>query len=348
MRILFVNHAFPGTFGALASAFASAGHDVLFASGFRRREFSLPGVRHIVLAPPKESRASGAKCHAPGLEGALAAGGQALHAFVRLAEMDLAPDMVITSAVDGYGLFCGEAFPRAFRVAWTEAQAGIPGEKVRGETAFTRHLLQCRYAVDCHAFVCLGTGEQSQFAARLSCGLDVPYAVNSEWFSPGAAGGPELVLFYSGRQSADRSLAAVRGLLKARGRCHVAVLCAFLLAALLYKPYTGRWRLTALLPFAVYFALLVLTYLIPEGRFACAFVRENLLAASEDMKFLTGQLQDVGASSQVSQAAGRLVLWQHTLSIIAQKPLFVGGRSISRRRSPRQAFSFPTRRITST
>ncbi len=107
--------------------------------------------------------------------------------------------------------------------------------------------------------------------------------------------------------------------------CHVAVLCAFLLAALLYKPSTGRWRLTALLPFAVYFALLVLTYLIPEGRFACAFVRENLLAASEDMKFLTGQLQDVGASSQVSQAAGRLVLWQHTLSIIAQKPLFGWG-----------------------
>ena len=225
MRILFINHTFPGLFGALASAFAAGGHEVLFASGFRRREFSLPGVRHIVLAPPKESRASGASRNAPGLEAAFSAGGQAVKAFSRLAEMGLAPDMVLSSASDGYGLFCEEAFPRAFRVGWAEAPVRFPGREMLGETAFTRQLLQCRYAVSCHAFVCLGTGEPGRFASSLAHGLDAPYAVNTEWFSPGAGMGPEVVLLHAGRLDAALVQPVVAGLLEARGSCHVAVLC---------------------------------------------------------------------------------------------------------------------------
>ena len=224
MRILFVNHAFPGIFGALAAFFAASGHDVLFASGFRRRDFSLPGVRHITLAPPKESRAAGASRHAPGLEAALSAGAQALHAFLRLADMDLAPDMVLVSADDGYGLFCDEAFPHAFRVGWAGTSV-FPGAGTRGETGFTRHLLQCRYAVSCHTFVCTGTGEESPFSSRLAHGLDAPCTVNTEWFSPGGSGGPELVLFYTGRQEPEACAPVVTEFLKRRGRCHAAVLC---------------------------------------------------------------------------------------------------------------------------
>ncbi len=225
MRILFVNHAFPGMFGALSSAFAAAGHEVLFASGFRRREFTLSGVRHIALAPSRESRADAAARRAPGLEAALGAGGQALRAFKRLADMDLAPDMAIISANDGYGLFCGEAFPETFRVGWAEGQVSFLGERAMSEAAFTRHLLQCRHALACHRFVCLGTGGRSSFAARLAHGLDAPYAVNTEWFSPGGKDGPEMVLCHAGRQSVDVAVAALTDLLNARGRCHVAVLC---------------------------------------------------------------------------------------------------------------------------
>ena len=224
MRILFVNHAFPGTFGPLAAAFAQAGHDVLFASGFRRRDFSLPGVRHVTLAPPRESRASGSSRHAPGLDAALAAGAQALHAFRRLADMDLSPDMILASADDGYGLFCDEAFPRAFRVGWS-GTAAFPGAGGRGETGFTRHLLQCRYAVSCHAFVCTGTEEGSLFSSRLKHGLDVPCAVNTEWFSPGGPGGPELALFHTGRLAPEEAVRAVAELLEKRESCHAAVLC---------------------------------------------------------------------------------------------------------------------------
>ena len=225
MRILFVNHAFPGTFGALAAAFAAAGHEVLFASGFRRRDFSLSGVRHVTLAPSKEGRAAGASRHVPGLETALSVGGQALRAFNRLGDMGLVPDMALLSANDGYGLFCAEAFPQAFCVGWAGAPVSLPGAEVLGEVGFARHLLHCRYALCCHAFVCLGTGERSLFASRLSHGLDAPCTVNTDWFSPSAGTGPEVVLFHTGRQGAQTVLPVVAGLLEARGRCHVAVLC---------------------------------------------------------------------------------------------------------------------------
>ena len=224
MRILFVNHAFPGTFGSLAAAFAESGHEVFFASGFRRRDFSLAGVRHIVLAPPREGRALSSSRYAPGLEVALAAGGQALHAFTRLGESGMAPDMVVASANDGYGLFCEEAFPQAFRVGWAEGAHLCPGAAARGEVAFTRHLLQCRYAVRSHLFLCPGLGEGSAFSSCLRHGVDVPCAVNTDCFSPGEKVRVEIALFYAGREGTAEELAMIADFLAARAHAHAAVL----------------------------------------------------------------------------------------------------------------------------
>ena len=45
MRILFINHTFPGDLGPLLAAFAAQpGHEILFASCRGRRDFSVPGV----------------------------------------------------------------------------------------------------------------------------------------------------------------------------------------------------------------------------------------------------------------------------------------------------------------
>lgn len=225
MRILFVNHAFPGTFGALAAAFAAGGHEVLFASGFRRRDFTLAGVRHVVLASSREARAGGSSRYAPGLEGAISVGSHALHAFRRLGESGMAPDMIVLSASDGYGLFCEEAFPHAFRVGWAEGAKAFLTEKARGEPTFTRHLLQCRHALSSHLVLCPGTGERSLFSSRLAHGRDVPCPVNTGWFSPGEKRRPELVLFHAGRDGAAEDLTMVAGLLTARGTCRAAVLC---------------------------------------------------------------------------------------------------------------------------
>ena len=58
MRILFVNHTFPGDLGPLLAAFAAQpGHEILFASCRGRRDFSVPGVRHVVLSPSRTRQA---------------------------------------------------------------------------------------------------------------------------------------------------------------------------------------------------------------------------------------------------------------------------------------------------
>ena len=60
MRILFVNHTFPGDLGPLLAAFAAQpGHEILFASCRGRRDFSVPGVRHVVLSPSRSRRLAG-------------------------------------------------------------------------------------------------------------------------------------------------------------------------------------------------------------------------------------------------------------------------------------------------
>ena len=50
MRILFLNYTFPGPLGTMAASLAALpGNEVLFASEYGRRDFSLPGVKRGVL-----------------------------------------------------------------------------------------------------------------------------------------------------------------------------------------------------------------------------------------------------------------------------------------------------------
>ena len=81
MRILFVNHTFPGDLGPLLAAFAAQpGHEILFASCRGRRDFSVPGVRHVVLSPSRARRLAGDGAGAS-LDRAVEMGRQALQAF---------------------------------------------------------------------------------------------------------------------------------------------------------------------------------------------------------------------------------------------------------------------------
>ena len=48
MRILFLNYTFPGPLGTMAASLAALpGNEVLFASEYGRRDFSLPGVKRF-------------------------------------------------------------------------------------------------------------------------------------------------------------------------------------------------------------------------------------------------------------------------------------------------------------
>ena len=97
MRILFVNHTFPGDLGPLLAAFAAQpGHEILFASCRGRRDFSVPGVRHVVLSPSRSRRLAGDGA-GTSLDRAVEMGRQALQAFRLLRQSGFVPDMVLLS-----------------------------------------------------------------------------------------------------------------------------------------------------------------------------------------------------------------------------------------------------------
>ena len=125
---------------------------------------------------------------------------------------------------------------------------------------------------------------------------------------------------------------------------HVGVLCAFVLMGFLYKPALGVNRALSFLPLLIYAALFAFSAIVPSGRFECSFFRKNFSSTMKDLDFVFSHLrQKLGSgaivsaaqaeaalpaastSTDLTQGAGRLVLWKFTLQLIAQKPLFGWG-----------------------
>lgn len=242
MRILFVNHVYPGIFGPLAAALAAEpGHEVLFASIYSKRDFALPGVRHMVLPPVRTDRGGRGAKNAfadagVALNVALNVGKQSLRAFFCLRESGFVPDMVLALSGEAAALYWQEAFPEAFRVSWHEGELALPGHAARG-SGLARHLLQCRQALGSDLAVSLTPGLRSLSGLRLTAGADLPLAVDTHLFSPGevaardlpAPAGPEeeIVLYGVGGHSlADADLPGrMAALLEARPRCRLFLLC---------------------------------------------------------------------------------------------------------------------------
>lgn len=250
MRILFINHSFPGLFASLASALAAdPGHEIFFASSYGRQERPIPGVRKIRLGT-NETRARTASGE---LESMVMAGRQALRSFEQLTKNGLAPDMVISSSSGGYSLFWETAFPNAFRVSWTESVPVFPDRDMALEPVFTRHLVQCRQALSAHLAVSLTAGQPGILGNSLETGVELPYAVDTERFagvqgSPlimdeqDVASFPELVLLaVSKRQTGDPYLARLlTALLAKRPLCHVVLFCDTMTTRALMKEYCAR------------------------------------------------------------------------------------------------------------
>ena len=246
MRILFINHSFPGLFASLASALAADPvHEVFFASSYGRQERPIPGVRKIRLGT-NETRTRTASGE---LESMVMAGRQALRSFEQLTKNGLAPDMVISSSSGGYSLFWDAAFPGAFRVSWTESVSVLPDRDMALEPVFTRHLVQCRQALSAHLVVSLTAG-QPGLLNSLETSVELPYAVDTERFSRAqgsplimdeqdVAAFPELVLLaVSKRQTGDPYLARLlTALLAKRPLCHVVLFCDTMTTRALMKEY---------------------------------------------------------------------------------------------------------------
>lgn len=186
MRILFVNHTFPGDLGPLLGAFATQpGHEILFASCRGRRDFSVSGVRHVVLSPSRSRRLAGDGA-GTSLERAVEMGRQALQAFRLLRQSGFVPDMVLLSSALEQGLFLRDAFPDAFVACFAE---DLPSGGLDGDgKGLVRHLLQCRQMQQSDLVIRLAAEAESRDQQQQGA-VTLPYPVDTDYFSPLAQSG---------------------------------------------------------------------------------------------------------------------------------------------------------------
>lgn len=119
---------------------------------------------------------------------------------------------------------------------------------------------------------------------------------------------------------------------------NLGVACAFVLMGFLYKPALGTGRLHSFLPLAIYALVTALTALIPEGRFACSFVEENIASTLADLRNIANG--EVSGNVETTQGTSRLLLWKFTLQLIAQKPLLGWGGDQTRWEFIRNGFDW--------
>lgn len=240
MRILFINHTFPGDLGPLLAAFAAQpGHEILFASCRGRRDFSVPGVRHVVLSPSRRRLAGDGAGTV--LDRAVETGRQALQAFRLLRQSGFVPDMVLLSSALEQGLFLRDAFPDTFAVCFAE---GLPSDGLAADgRGLVRHLLQCRQMRQSDLVIRLAAEAESRDLEQRGV-VTLPYPVDTDYFAPAgdgacrrAEGDGQVLCAVRDAADAGRLLRLAEKLLDQRPECRLTLLC---------ESATGRERLAAL------------------------------------------------------------------------------------------------------
>lgn len=241
MRIIFCNNSFPGQFEGLARHFAfRPDHDVLFASSYGRRDFSLPGVRRILLRNAHERAPQGKDEFTRQWIRAVHTGRDARNAFMQLAQSGFEPDMVLFSSGCGESLFLKEVFPRSFRVAYLDFDRSTPepgGDRPEDEKRNFALLAQSMTLLQGHAaFTFSGDERNIPAFLRPVVGI-VPPFVDTDFFSPEHAGAflsegfdfsrvEELVSFdMKGLPATDHAYTVAARLLLQRPACHVLITC---------------------------------------------------------------------------------------------------------------------------
>ena len=180
MKILFCGDSFPGPFSALASAFASQGHEVLFASHYGRRDFALPGVHRVLLKPVRE--------RSP-LKRTLTAAKQAHSAFLTLRKNGFCPDAVLFSASSAIPLWAHRVFPEARLFGYAD-NAALPAGAFAADPGEEGQAAMLRFAALAHCHALFAFSEQSlaglpPLLARSARVL--PAFIDTDFFSPEAA-----------------------------------------------------------------------------------------------------------------------------------------------------------------
>lgn len=232
MHILFCNNSFPGQFEALARCVAARPeHTVLFASSYGRRDFSIAGVRRVLLKASHERAPKGKDECLRQWAQAVAVGREARGAFAQLKRSGFEPDMALFTAGCGESLFLKEVFPASFRVAYLDLDRYAAENGQDEEKSVSAFLTRGLALFHGHAVFALSGDERGIPAfLRPVVGM-VPPSVDTDFFRPENAGlfgcdgfalsrETELVAIDMEGLSETAALPAAR-LLRERPKCHV-------------------------------------------------------------------------------------------------------------------------------
>ena len=231
MRILFCNNSFPGQFEALAGRLAAhPEHEVFFASNYGRRDFSIAGVRRIVLKARHDRAPKAGDETVRQWAGVVHTARTARDVFIKLGEGGFAPDMVLFSAACAESLFLQEAFPHAYRVAYLNADKLAPEQGRACEKSMPEALMQGMALLHAHTAFVFGEAQNLPPLLRSAVGVippcvdteffrsERPFAIDGEEFLPGT----ELIsVETAGLPQSDPLPVAMAHLLRQRPECHV-------------------------------------------------------------------------------------------------------------------------------
>lgn len=193
LRILLSHSTCPAQFRRLAPALVEAGHEVVFLH--RHREWHAPDPQGYRCIPYSVSRTTEEPALHPYLrrfDAAVLEGQGAFRAARQLADEGFQPDLVISHAGFGSGLYLADAFPKAKRIGLFEWYYNAFGSDVdflnEGSVEVDRQLRVRTWnahllleLASCHAAVVPTRWQQQQFPEpwrsklhRIHEGIDVP------------------------------------------------------------------------------------------------------------------------------------------------------------------------------
>ena len=132
MRILFCHNNYPSQFRRLAPALATQGHEIVFLHN--STEWHAPkstsGVRLLRYVPHRSSGVEWLHPYLRRFDSAVIEGQSAFRACLNLINDDWIPDVIISHAGFGNGLYLADAFPNARRIVLAEWYYNSKGSDV--------------------------------------------------------------------------------------------------------------------------------------------------------------------------------------------------------------------------
>lgn len=195
MRILFVHQAFPGPFQYLAGLLGALPRTTaLFLSERQRRDLKIPGVRSLLIPPPKATDETDPVEREMLL--AMRRGATTANALLRLQRGGFRPDIVCTTASGGYALYAADVFPDAFHAVYAdwfytkganytffnEGKARSPADFA---PARARNWCQLNALTDSNLAFTFTKWQKEQFPTALASSIHVVHqGVDTHFFAP--------------------------------------------------------------------------------------------------------------------------------------------------------------------